>query len=145
MRAMFYMDLARMYAPKTYAEDKNSPTVPKSAEKAGENMYNNPRMTNEEIFAFFQEHLTSDLKARSFRLSSSKIDVEHPFVQACIKEGLKPFGSPTLRDQALMRFPSVKMGPGDSARSHGADEYIRGMEIREAIDLYVRLLDGLSL
>ena len=59
--------------------------------------------------------------------------------------GLEPFGSPTLSDQALMRFPSVKMGPGDSARSHGADEYIRGMEIREAIDLYVRLLDGLRL
>ena len=59
--------------------------------------------------------------------------------------GLEPFGSPTLSDQALMRFPSVKMGPGDSARSHGADEYIRDMEIREAIDLYVRLLDGLRL
>ena len=59
--------------------------------------------------------------------------------------GLEPFGSPTLSDQALMRFPSVKIGPGDSARSHSADEYIRLPEIREAIDIYVRLLDGLRL
>ena len=98
--------------------------------------------TNEEIFAFFQEHLTSDLKARSFRLSSSKIDVEHPFVQACIKEGLKPFGSPTLSDQALMRFPSLKLGPGDSSRSHTADEYIKISEIDDAISLYTKLLNN---
>ena len=100
--------------------------------------------TNEEIFAFFQEHLTSDLKARSFRLSSSKIDVEHPFVQACIKEGLKPFGSPTLSDQALMRFPSLKLGPGESSRSHTADEYIKISEIDHAISLYVKLLSSLK-
>ena len=99
--------------------------------------------TNEEIFAFFQEHLTSELKARSFRLSSSKIDVEHPFVQACIKEGLKPFGSPTLSDQALMRFPSLKLGPGESSRSHTADEYIKISEIDDAISLYVKLLSSL--
>ena len=98
--------------------------------------------TNEEIFAFFQEHLTSELKARSFRLSSSKIDVEHPFVQACIKEGLKPFGSPTLSDQALMRFPSLKLGPGESSRSHTADEYIKISEIDDAISLYVKLLSN---
>ena len=99
--------------------------------------------TNEEIFAFFQEHLTSELKARSFRLSSSRIDESHPFVQACIKEGLKPFGSPTLSDQALMRFSSLKLGPGDSARSHTADEYIKISEIDSAISLYVRLLSSL--
>lgn len=98
--------------------------------------------TNEEIFAFFQEHLTSELKARSFRLSSSKIDVEHPFVQACIKEGLKPFGSPTLSDQALMRFPSLKLGPGESSRSHTADEYIKISEIDHAISLYTKLLSN---
>ena len=100
--------------------------------------------TNEEIFAFFQEHLTSELHARSFRLSSSKIDESHPFVQACIKEGLKPFGSPTLSDQALMRFPSLKLGPGDSARSHTADEYIKISEIDDAISLYVKLLSSLK-
>lgn len=99
--------------------------------------------TNEEIFAFFQEHLTSELKARSFRLSSSRIDESHPFVQACIREGLKPFGSPTLSDQALMRFPSLKLGPGDSSRSHTADEYIKISEIDNAISLYVKLLSNL--
>ena len=96
--------------------------------------------TNEEIFAFFQEHLTSELKARSFRLSSSSVPMEHPFVQACIKEGLTPFGSPTLSDQALMRFPSLKLGPGESSRSHTADEYIKISEIDDAISLYTKLL-----
>ncbi len=99
--------------------------------------------TNEEIFAFFQEHLTSELKARSFRLSSSRIPLEHPFVQACIQEGLTPFGSPTLSDQALMRFPSLKLGPGESSRSHTADEYIKISEIDRAISLYTKLLGSM--
>lgn len=98
--------------------------------------------TNEEIFAFFQKHLTSELKARSFRLSSSSIPMEHPFVQACVKEGLTPFGSPTLSDQALMRFPSLKLGPGESSRSHTADEYIKISEIDDAISLYKKLLNN---
>ena len=59
--------------------------------------------------------------------------------------GKEPFGSPTLSDQALMPFPSLKMGPGDSARSHTADEYIELAEIREAIDTYIIMLDGLRL
>ena len=99
--------------------------------------------TNEEIFSFFQQHLTSELKARSFRLSSSSIDPSHPFVQRCIAKGLTPFGSPTLSDQALMRFPSLKLGPGQSSRSHTADEYIRISEIDNAISLYVKLLEGM--
>jgi acetylornithine deacetylase len=100
--------------------------------------------TNEEIFAFFQEHLTSELKARSFRLSSSSIPMERSFVQACIREGLTPFGSPTLSDQALMRFPSLKLGPGESSRSHTADEYIKISEIDDAISLYVKLLRNMT-
>ena len=100
--------------------------------------------TNEEIFAFFQEHLTSELKARSFRLSSSSIPMEHSFVQACIREGLTPFGSPTLSDQALMRFPSLKLGPGESSRSHTADEYIKISEIDDAISLYVKLFRNMT-
>ena len=99
--------------------------------------------TNEEIFAFFQSNLTSELKARSFRLSSSSIDRSHPFVQRCIARGLTPFGSPTLSDQALMRFPSLKLGPGQSSRSHTADEYIKISEIADAISLYVELLEGM--
>lgn len=101
--------------------------------------------TNEEIFAFFQKNMKSELKARSFRLSSSRIDVDHPFVKRCIAEGLHPFGSPTLSDQALMRFPSLKLGPGQSSRSHTADEYIKVSEIEGAIYLYVKLLDGIRL
>lgn len=101
--------------------------------------------TNEEIFAYFQEHLTSELKARSFRLSSSRIDISHPFVQRCIKKGLTPFGSPTLSDQALMRFPSLKLGPGESSRSHTAEEFIRISEIENAISLYIELLENLKL
>lgn len=101
--------------------------------------------TNEEIFAEIERNIKSVPVARSFRLSSSRIDEEHPFVQRCIKSGLKPFGSPTLSDQALMRFPTVKIGPGQSSRSHTADEFIRVSEIDEAIKLYCELLDGLQL
>ena len=85
------------------------------------------------------------MKPRSFRLNSSHTDLDHPFVRRAILLGRDPFGSPTLSDQALMPFPSVKIGPGDSSRSHSADEYINLLEIREAIDLYVRLLDRLNL
>lgn len=101
--------------------------------------------TNEQLFELISQQVQCEVKARSFRLSSSRTPLDHPFVRRAALMGLEPFGSPTLSDQALMRFPSVKIGPGDSARSHGADEYIRPMEIREAIDLYVRLLDGLRL
>lgn len=101
--------------------------------------------SNEDIFAFFQEHLKSELKARSFRLSSSRIDENHPFVKRCVAAGLVPFGSPTLSDQALMRFPSLKLGPGQSSRSHTADEFIKVSEIYDAVSLYVKLLDGLEL
>jgi len=81
---------------------------------------------------------------RSLRLNSSYIDPQHPFVSRAAMLGKTPFGSPTLSDRALMPFPTVKIGPGDSMRSHTADEYIRLPEIREAIELYVRLLDGLK-
>ncbi|MDR1918145.1 MAG: M20 family metallo-hydrolase [Tannerellaceae bacterium] len=101
--------------------------------------------SNEQLYAFIQTQVQSELKARSFRLNSSRTDEQHPFVRRALMLGKCPFGSSTLSDQALMPFPSVKMGPGDSARSHAADEYICLMEIREAIETYVRLLDKLSL
>lgn len=100
---------------------------------------------NETIFQLIQQQVDCEVKARSFRLNSSRTEPTHPFVQRAILLGREPFGSPTLSDQSLMPFPSVKIGPGDSARSHSADEYIRGKEIREAIDMYVRLLDGLHI
>ena len=96
---------------------------------------------NEYLFNFLQKHMKKcELKARSFRLSSSHIPVGHPLVQRCIKMGMVPFGSPTLSDQALMPFPSFKLGPGDSACSHSADEYICISEIANAIETYVSLL-----
>lgn len=101
--------------------------------------------SNERLFELIKEQVGCEIKARSFRLNSSRTEPEHPFVQRCLMLGKEPFGSPTLSDQALMCFPSVKIGPGDSARSHSADEFIYGPEIRDAITTYVRLLDGLAL
>lgn len=100
----------------------------------------NEHYTNEDVFAFLQRRLTSDLKARSFHLHSSSIPADHPLVKRCMAMGMKPFGSPTLSDQALMRFPSFKLGPGESSRSHSADEFIRISEIENAISTYVKLL-----
>ncbi len=103
----------------------------------------NELYSNEELFSLIQQHTQCEAKARSFRLNSSRIDVSHPFVQRAVALGRVPFGSPTLSDQALMSFPSVKMGPGRSSRSHTADEYIVIREISEAIELYLKMLDGL--
>jgi len=105
----------------------------------------NELYTNEEVYDIVRSHLKSDVTARSFRLHSSGISESHPLVRRCVELGLTPFGSPTLSDQALMPFDSLKIGPGDSARSHSADEYICLSEIEEAIDTYVRMLDGLDL
>jgi acetylornithine deacetylase len=98
---------------------------------------------NESLYDLIRGQVKCEVEARSFRLNSSRLDPSHPFVQRALILGKQPFGSPTLSDQALMPFPSVKIGPGDSARSHSADEYICLLEIREAIEIYVRLLDGL--
>ena len=97
---------------------------------------------NEYLFSFLQKHMKkSELKARSFRLSSSHIPVGNPLVQKSIKMGMVPFGSPTLSDQALMPFPSMKLGPGESSRSHSADEFICISEIANAIEAYCNLLN----
>ena len=100
---------------------------------------------NEEVFSLIKSHVHSEVKARSFRLKSSHIDAGHPIVSRCVAMGKQPFGSPTLSDQALMPFPSLKMGPGHSSRSHSADEYILFSEIEKAIEEYISILDGLSL
>lgn len=100
--------------------------------------------TNQEVLDIISSHLDADVKARSTRLGSSAISMEHPLVRRCINIGMKPFGSPTLSDQALMPWPSLKLGPGDSRRSHSADEYIKIEEIDQAISTYVMLLDGLD-
>lgn len=100
---------------------------------------------NEEIYDIIRSHVRSELKVRSFRLRSSGIPIGHPLVQRCLSMGMTPFGSPTLSDQALMPFPSLKLGPGQSSRSHSANEYICLSEIKEAIEKYIQLLDGLNL
>lgn len=101
--------------------------------------------SNEDIYNIVRAHVKSDVKARSFRLNSSRIDVNHPLVERCIAMGKEPFGSPTLSDQALMSFPSMKMGPGDSRRSHTADEYIIIDELEDAVETYFALLNNLTL
>lgn len=101
---------------------------------------------NEYVFEFLKKKMKKcELRARSFRLHSSSIATDHPLVRRCLECGMKPFGSPTLSDQALMPWPSLKLGPGDSARSHAADEYIAIGEIDDAINTYVSLLEGLVL
>lgn len=95
---------------------------------------------NEFVCAFIQKHLKSEVKARSFRLHSSSIDENHPLIEKCKSLGKTPFGSPTLSDQALMSFLSFKLGPGESSRSHSADEFIEIREIEDAIAFYLELL-----
>ncbi len=96
---------------------------------------------NEFLFAFLKKHMKKcELQARSFRLHSSSISQDHPLIQNCLEMGMTPFGSPTLSDQALMPFPSFKLGPGESSRSHSADEYICLSEIEDAIGKYFNLL-----
>lgn len=102
--------------------------------------------TNEETLEIIKSSVDEcELKARSTRLNSSRISIDHPIIQRAITLGKTPFGSPTLSDQALLPCQSVKMGPGDSARSHTADEYITIPEIRDAIQTYFTLLNGLNL
>lgn len=105
----------------------------------------NELYTNQEVFQIISEHLKSDVSAHSFRLNSSRIAPEHPLIRRCEELGLTPFGSPTLSDQALMPFPSFKLGPGESRRSHSADEHIYLHEMRRALQIYVDLLDGISI
>lgn len=105
----------------------------------------NELYSNEEAFNILQSNTKSILKARSYRLNSSRLPEDHPIVQKGKSLGLTTFGSPTLSDQALMSFPTLKIGPGDSARSHTADEYIKLSELREGIGLYIELLEGLNI
>lgn len=95
---------------------------------------------NEEVIKIIRQNVNCEVKPRSVRLKSSSISVEHPIVVAGIALGRKTYGSPTTSDQALLDIPSLKMGPGDSARSHMADEYIYVKEIEEGIDLYIQLI-----
>lgn len=96
--------------------------------------------TLEEVWQEIQRNVQSELKPRSLRMRSSIIPPEHPLIQAGIALGRTYYGSPTTSDKAMMPFPALKMGPGDSARSHTADEYIYLSEIESGIALYLKLL-----
>lgn len=101
----------------------------------------NEHYTNAEIFETIRAHVKSEVHPRSFSLNSSSISPEHPVVERCRELGLSPYGSPTTSDQAVLPWASLKIGPGDSARSHTADEYIKIAEIAEGIDIFMKLLD----
>lgn len=96
---------------------------------------------NEEVLEIIRQHVECDVKPRSIRLKPSSIDKEHPIVQAGLALGRTTYGSPTTSDQALLDIPSLKLGPGESGRSHMADEFIYVDEIKEGIDLYVQILE----
>ena len=99
--------------------------------------------SNEEAFNIIADLIQSEVRPRSFRLNSSGISADHPLVLRGIEIGLDIYGSPTTSDQAVIPYPSIKLGPGDSARSHTADEYILIGEIHQGIDFYIKLLDEL--
>lgn len=96
--------------------------------------------SHEEILETIKEHVKADVKPRSMRLRSSKISEDHPVVQAGIKSGRQTYGSPTSSDAAVIPAPVLKCGPGDSARSHTADEFIYLSEIKEGIINYIKIL-----
>jgi acetylornithine deacetylase len=96
---------------------------------------------NEEVLEIIREHVSCEVKPRSVRLKPSSIDRDHPIVQAGIALGRTTYGSPTTSDQSLLDIQSIKVGPGDSARSHTADEFIYVNEIKEGIELYIKMLE----
>lgn len=97
--------------------------------------------SNEETLAVVEKNLESEINPKSLRLNPSSIELKHPLVQAGIGLGMKPYGSPTLSDQSLITIPSLKLGPGDSQRSHTPDEFIHLVEIEDGIDKYIQLLE----
>lgn len=103
------------------------------------------RYTHEELLEIIRSHIESEVRPRSTRLRSSSISPEHPIVMAGKALGLTTYGSLTTSDQALLSIPSLKMGVGDSARSHSADEYVGLSEINEGIALYIKLLGSVIL
>jgi len=103
----------------------------------------NEHYSNQQACEIITGLIGSDVSARSFRLNSSGIPLDHPIVQRGISIGLNYYGSPTPSDQAVIPYPSIKIGPGDSARSHTADEYILISEIEEGFLIYIDLLTNL--
>ena len=105
----------------------------------------NGMYSNVELLGLIKDAVKCDVKERSTRLNSSHIDISHPVVQRGLSLGLEAFGSPTTSNQTVVSFTTIKIGPGQSSRSHTADEYIEIQEITSAIETYVSLLDGLEI
>lgn len=105
----------------------------------------NELYTFDEILKEITENIQSEIKPRSTRLRSSSIALDHPLVQSGLKLSRSYYGSPTTSDKALLSFPALKIGPGDSARSHSANEFIYLHEIKEGIELYISLLKNIIL
>lgn len=101
--------------------------------------------SNSEVLEIVKSHVACEVQPRSLRLNPSSINIDHPFVQAGISLGRSVYGSPTISDQALMPFSSVKIGPGSSPRSHSSDEFIFTDEIRTGIELYIKMLSKLMI
>lgn len=99
---------------------------------------------NEEVLEIIRKHVKCKVEPRSIRLKPSSIDKDHPIVQAGIALGRTTYGSPTTSDQSLLDIQSIKVGPGDSARSHTADEFVYVDEIKEGIELYIKMLEKLN-
>ena len=102
----------------------------------------NEKYDFDEVIDCLKATLKAELVPRSLRMKSSIIAMDHPIVKAGKKLGLSHYGSPTTSDKALMPFPALKIGPGDSARSHTADEYIYISEIENGISIYVQLIEA---
>ena len=100
---------------------------------------------NVELLGLIKDSVGCEVKERSTRIGSSHLPMDHPAVVRGLSLGLEPFGSPTTSNQALSPFPTLKIGPGDSSRSHGPDEYILLDEISSGVETYIKLLDGLVL
>ena len=99
----------------------------------------------ESVLKVIRDKVGSDVKPRSLRIKSTSIELEHPLVKAGSALGLSHYGSPTTSDKALMPFPALKIGPGESRRSHTADEYVELSEIEAGIDLYIKILEKVIL
>ncbi|MDV7187002.1 M20 family metallo-hydrolase [Lutibacter sp. TH_r2] len=97
--------------------------------------------SNQEVFDIVAANVKSEVCPRSQRLNSSSIPKDHEIVKAGIKLGRSTYGSPTISDQAVLTCPSLKLGPGESLRSHTADEFIYVREVEEGIDLYIKILE----
>lgn len=101
--------------------------------------------TNDEVVNIIRKHVGCEVEPRSTNLNASGISPDHPIVKKAKRSGIKTYGSKTMSDQVHMTFDSVKIGPGDTHRSHTADEFIYLDEIREGIKIYINLLDQLEI